>query len=124
MDVNTWKMTVCKKTYPLSLFHWHRLTNYGVYSLRTSDSLSTHIQTLPGWLASYWMIPSLVFFFPPLGASKLGGLKKNDYDAKLKQLNKVTLGCFSLVKTLRALKMLLKLYRFFFPFYSQSKITF
>lgn len=48
-----------------------------------------------------------------LGVLDVRGLKKNDYDANLKQLNKVTLGCFSLVETLKALKMLLKLYGFF-----------
>lgn len=38
-----------------------------------------------------------------------------------KQLNKVTLGCFRLVKTLRALKMLLKLYGFFFLLFIVSQ---
>lgn len=54
----------------------------------------------------------------------MGGLKKNDYDANLKQLNKVTLGCFGLVETLKALKMLLKLYGFFFLFIVSQKLYF
>lgn len=51
-------------------------------------------------------------------------VKKINYDANLKQPNKVTLGCFSLVKTLKALKMLLKLYGFFFHFVVSQKLYF
>lgn len=47
------------------------------------------------------------------GCFGCGRVKKNDYDVNWRQLNKVTLGCFGLVETLKALKMLLKLYGFF-----------
>lgn len=144
--------TLHRKLY-LSLFHWHWLTTELYEFEHFRLIVFVHIQTEPSSLTSYLMFSSRHCVFqkhfvpgqnnaPWLNNALQGEVichflspserfacqrvkkKKNDYDGNLKQFNKVTLGYFSLVKTLKALEMLLKLYGFFFPFYSRSKITF
>lgn len=94
------------------------LTSYLMFS-----SFHCVLQKHRSWIECFIRIEYLCHFFFSgyLGCERV---KKNNYDANLKQPNKVTLGCVSLVKTLKALKMLLKLYGFFFLFIVSEKLYF